>query len=161
MSTTAPSDLADFYVLACPPLIGYLTVLTGNAADAEEVAQEAFVRLWQRWSTVQHYDNPSAWLRQVATRLAINRFRRSKVAVLALPRLRTVDHYEIDDPDVDLTRALGTLPIEQRAVVLLHHLHDLPLTEVASLLDIPSGTAKSRLARARTALAPLLDRSEA
>jgi RNA polymerase sigma-70 factor (ECF subfamily) len=52
--------------------------------------------------------------------------------------------------------ALATLPIASRAVVLLHHVHDLPVDEVASILRVPTGTVKSRLSRARAALAPLL-----
>jgi RNA polymerase sigma-70 factor (ECF subfamily) len=53
-------------------------------------------------------------------------------------------------------RALATLPLEQRQVVVLHHLLDLPVEEVARVLRLPVGTVKSRLGRARQALAPVL-----
>jgi len=58
--------------------------------------------------------------------------------------------------DLDLAEALAQLPVAQRVVLLLHHLHDLSVDEVGELLHVPTGTVKSRLSRARTALAPLL-----
>jgi RNA polymerase sigma-70 factor (ECF subfamily) len=57
---------------------------------------------------------------------------------------------------VDVVRALGQLSLSHRQVVILHDLLDVPVAEVARDLNIPEGTVKSRLARARTALAPLL-----
>jgi RNA polymerase sigma-70 factor (ECF subfamily) len=57
---------------------------------------------------------------------------------------------------VDVSRALATLPLSQREVVVLHHLLDLPVEQVAAELGVPIGTVKSRLARARSALTPLL-----
>lgn len=149
--------VAELYAAVCPGLIGYLTVLGGNRADAEEVAQEAFVRLLESWPKVAEYDDPGAWLRQVATRMLISRARRHKVARLALSRLggaRTIDAPTGDR--LDLAAALATLPIGSRAVVLLHHVHDLPVEEIAHQLRIPVGTVKSRLSRARAALAPLV-----
>lgn len=149
--------VAELYAAVCPGLIGYLTVLGGNRADAEEVAQEAFVRLLESWPKVAEYDDPRAWLRQVATRMLISRARRRKVARLALPRLGGATTTEAPTGDrLDLAAALATLPIGSRAVVLLHHVHDLPVEEIADLLRIPPGTVKSRLARARAALAPLV-----
>ena len=149
--------LAELYASACPGLIGYLTVLGGNRTDAEDIAQEAFVRLLERWPRVAGYDDPRAWLRQVATRMLISRARRRTVARLALPRLGAATSTEAPSADrVDLTAALATLPIGSRAVVLLHHVHDLSVEEVADVLRIPVGTVKSRLSRARAALAPLV-----
>jgi RNA polymerase sigma-70 factor, ECF subfamily len=149
--------IAELYASACPRLVGYLTVLGGNRADAEDIAQEAFVRLLERWPRIAEYDDPSAWLRQVATRLLISRARRRTVARLALPRLGAATTTEAPSADrLDLAAALATLPIGSRAVVLLHHAYDLPVEEIAGLLNIPVGTVKSRLSRARVALAPLV-----
>ncbi|CUR54969.1 hypothetical protein NOCA2220160 [metagenome] len=101
--------VAELYAAVCPGLIGYLTVLGGNRADAEEVAHEAFVRLLERWSTVAEYDDPRAWLRQVATRMLISRARRRTVARLALPRLRGASTTEPPTGDrLDRRRGTGS-----------------------------------------------------
>lgn len=151
-------DVATLYALACPRLIGFLTVLGGNAADAEEVAQDAFVRLLQHWPQVREYGDQEAWLRTVAARLMISRHRRRQVAAVGLRRLAQRRSPDALAPEqrMELESALAALPIHHRAVVLLHHVHDLPVDEVARELRIPVGTVKSRLARARAALAPLL-----
>ena len=149
--------VAQLYAAACPGLIGYLTVLGGNRADAEEIAQEAFVRLLENWPKVAEYDDPHAWLRQVATRMLISRARRRKVARLALPRLGGATATEAPTGDrLDVAAALASLPMGSRAVVLLHHVLDLPVEQIAEQLQIPVGTVKSRLSRARATLAPLV-----
>lgn len=156
---TADDEVAELYRVACPRLIGLLTAVAGSRADAEEVAQEAFVRLLQRWPRIRTYDDPEAWLRTVAVRTMVDRHRRRSVASLGLRRLQHETEQAAGPPDatgVDVDRALAQLSVAQRAVVLLHHLHDLPVDEVASALRLPVGTVKSRLSRARAALAPLL-----
>lgn len=152
-------EISAVYVQYHRPLVGLLTVLGGSSAEAEEVAQDAFVRLLEHWSKVREYDDVDAWLRTVAVRLMISRHRRRTVATLGLRRLaaRAASSSPGPSPDrVDLDAALAALPLGSRAVLLLHHVHDLPVDEVAALLRLPVGTVKSRLARGRAALAPLL-----
>lgn len=153
-------EVAAVYARTCGPLIGLLTVMGGSTADAEEVAQDAFVKLLDHWERVRDYDDVDAWLRTVAVRLLISRARRRQVATLGLARLRA-RHTTSTPPTasewrLDVTDALAGLSVEHRAVVLLHHVHDLSVDEVAALLRLPPGTVKSRLSRARAALAPLL-----
>jgi len=160
-----PTDeVAEIYAAACPRLIGYLTVLGGNRADAEEVAQDAFVRLLENWRKVRTYDDPQAWLRQVATRAMISRGRRRTTARTGNRRLAALQGdgttSAADPGHVDLDRALQQLSVEHRAVLLLHHVHDLSVEDVARTLGVPAGTVKSRLARARAALLPLLTTSD-
>ncbi|MFT3872495.1 MAG: sigma-70 family RNA polymerase sigma factor [Nocardioides sp.] len=155
--------MAEVYASSARGLVGYLTVLTGSRTDAEELTQDAFVKLLQHWPKVREYDDPVAWLRQVATRAAISRARRRQVATLGLRRLSTTAPLTTPGPSatvehsVDVDAALATLPLTHRAVVLLHYLHDLSVAEIASLLGVAPGTVKSRLSRARSALAPLLE----
>jgi RNA polymerase sigma-70 factor (ECF subfamily) len=61
-------------------------VVTGNAAEAQDVTQEAFARAWLRWAHLETYDNPEAWVRTVALRLAINQWRRARNRLLAYLR---------------------------------------------------------------------------
>jgi RNA polymerase sigma-70 factor, ECF subfamily len=153
-------EVAALYARAFPSLVGLLTAIGGNRADAEEVAQEAFVRLLEHWGKVRDYADPEAWLRTVAVRVLVSRQRRRQVAARGLAVLgrRATTALPAAGPghDVELEEALAGLPVDQRAVLVLHHLHDLSVAEVAELLHVPAGTVKSRLSRARAALAPLL-----
>ena len=80
-------EVAALYARACPALVGLLTAIGGNPADAEEVAQDAFVRLLEHWGKVGDYANPEAWLRTVAVRLLVSRHRRRQVAARGLALL--------------------------------------------------------------------------
>lgn len=153
------SQVAEVYARACGPLIGLLTVMGGSRADAEEIAQDSFVKLLEHWDRVRDYDDVDAWLRTVAVRMLISRHRRHEVARRGLRRLASRTPLASPPPDgarLDLTAAVARLPLPSRAVLLLHHVHDLSVEEVATLLRVPPGTVKSRLSRARAALAPLL-----
>ncbi|WP_308189763.1 sigma-70 family RNA polymerase sigma factor [Nocardioides sp. cx-169] len=140
-------------------MIGLLTVMGGSRADAEEIAQDSFVKLLEHWDKVRAYDDVDAWLRTVAVRMLVSRHRRRQLAARGLRRLASRTPLASPPPDatrLDLGDALAALPLGSRAVLLLHHVHDLPVDEVATLLRVPPGTVKSRLSRARAALAPLL-----
>ena len=149
-------SVEDFYEAYYPRLVRLLLVATGSRGEAEDVAQEAFIALLPRWSAVREYDDPEAWVRLVAFRLAGRRRQR----VSRLLRLHRGERAEVvappDADQVDLDAALATLSPQHRAVVALHYFADLPVADVSRVLDIPVGTVKSRLSRARTALGPLL-----
>ena len=96
-------------------------------------------------------------MRRVAVNLATDGFRRARRRLALAVRLRP--GADPDPPTFDrlaVTQALRALPHDQRAVVVLHHLLDLPVDRVGAELGVPTGTVKSRLARARQALAASL-----
>lgn len=133
-------------------------VLLGVFAEAEEVTQEAFVRAYRHWSVVRDYDVPGAWVRRVAFNLAVNSAKRTRRAAAALARLdldRAVPPASVED--VALVAALRALPLHYRQVLVLHHLVELTVEEVAADLQVPAGTVKTRLARGRRRLAELLN----
>jgi RNA polymerase sigma-70 factor (ECF subfamily) len=149
--------LPDLYAATSARLLGLLTAMGGSAEDAEDICQEAWARLVVRWGRISSYEDPEAWVRAVAVRLLVSRHRRRAVAARFLPVLASSSH--VPGPSgasVDLAAALAGLPLEQRAAVVLHHALDLPVDEVARVLDVPVGTVKSRLSRGRAALAALL-----
>ena len=161
---SSDDGLAQLYQRVCPPLTGLLTVLGGSRPDAEEIAHDAFVKLVMNWPRVAAYDDPAAWVRTVAVRLLISRQRRRQVAQRGLQRLRRVapgdqgqEATATADGAIDMARALAALPLDQRTVLVLHHAADLPVEQIAADLGLPVGTVKSRLARARAAIAPLVD----
>ncbi len=138
-------------------LFDCLVGLTGNRADAQEVVHEAFARAWQRWDVVGAYADPEAWVRTVARRVAVSRWRRARSARAAHRRVGAA--LPVSGPDVELitlVAALGKLPMKQREVLVLYHLVDLPLAQVAREIGVPEGTVKARLARGRRSLAALL-----
>ena len=152
------AEVAALYARTWPRLIGVLVSIGGSRADAEEVAQDAYVKLLGRWSSVRRYDDPEAWVRAVAVRTLISRLRRQLVAAKASAKLLggTGEVREPDGEALDVAAALARITPAQRAVVVLHHVMDLPIEQIADELQLPPGTVKSRLARARLALAPLL-----
>lgn len=100
---------------------------------------------------------PEAWVRQVAFRLASNRRRKLRNGITAVRRHGAAPAVAAPSPDgVDVRLAPATLSEGQRHAVVLHHLVGLDVAAVAATLDVPVGTVKSRLSRARAALAPLL-----
>jgi RNA polymerase sigma-70 factor (ECF subfamily) len=146
-----------FYTQTRTRLLHQMYAMTGNSADAQEVLQEAYARAWQRWSTVQGYDNPEAWVRTVAWRIAASRWRKAKNAVVALARHGAPEPVAAPTiHNVALVAALKQIPEAQRRAVVLHHLCGLSVEEVAAETDAPTGTVKARLSRGRAALAALL-----
>lgn len=146
-----------FYAAAFPRLTGQLYAFTGDHGEAQDVVQEAFVRAWDRRREFLADGAPEAWVRTVAMRLAVSRWRRAK-RWLELVR-RTPPPEAAPGPDaehthlIDLVAALRKLPEAQRMAVVLHHLCDLSIEQVASQTGAPLGTVKARLSRGRAALA--------
>jgi RNA polymerase sigma-70 factor (ECF subfamily) len=148
--------LRELYAASYQRLVSVVGAIGGNRQEAEDAVQDAFVRLVAHWPKVSRYDDPEAWLRMTALRLASNRRRKVLNGSRVLLRLRPEAH--VQPPSgaaVDVERALESLPDQQRAVLVLHQL-GLNHHEIGVALGIPVGTVKSRLSRARTTLAPLL-----
>lgn len=152
------AEVAALYRRTWPGLIGLLVSIGGSRADAEEIAQDAYVKLLDHWSRISHYEDPDAWVRAVAVRALVSRLRRQQVATRALAKLtgRTLEVPGPDDDALDVAAALARITPAHRAVAVLYYVMDLPIEQIADELQLAPGTVKSRLARARQALAPLL-----
>jgi RNA polymerase sigma-70 factor (ECF subfamily) len=146
-----------FYTGTSRRVLHHMYAMTGNLADAQDLVQEAYARAWQRWSSVSTYDDPEAWIRTVAWRLAASRWRKTKNGVAAMLRHGPPPH--TPEPSIDnvaLVGALRQVPEAQRRTIVLHHLVGLSVGEVAHEMHVPEGTVKARLSRGRAALAQLL-----
>ena len=153
-------EFEELYTSAFGRLVGQLFLVTGDLHEAEEVVQEAFTRAAGRWHRLREYDQPELWVRRVAINLATDGRRRVRRRLAVLAQLDAEAAAVVPPISVDglaVAAALATLPRRQRQVVVLHYLLDLPVGEVARQLSMPVGTVKSRLARARSALAEQLD----
>ncbi|HMT32090.1 MAG TPA: sigma-70 family RNA polymerase sigma factor [Dermatophilaceae bacterium] len=148
----------DFYEARYGRLVVQLTGMTGNRDLAEEALQEAFVRALDRPQAFVRLDNPEAWLRTVALNYCRSRWRRMALWRRTQPRLLALpqDQVALSETQTVVLGALAQLPVTLRQVAALHYLSDLSVEQVAHALDLPSGTVKARLVRARNALRPLL-----
>jgi RNA polymerase sigma-70 factor (sigma-E family) len=149
-----PADLVALCHEEHPRLVRALRLQTGDAARAEELAQEALVRLWQRWRRVRRLEHPAAWLHRVAINLAIDDHRRRGAERRALDRMAAPATMvpppsELGD---DVRSALLRLPERQRAAVVLRYLVDLSVAEVAAALGLSEGATRALTHRAVEAL---------
>jgi RNA polymerase sigma-70 factor (ECF subfamily) len=149
-------ELRELYATSYRRLVGVVGAISGSRHEAEEAVQDAFIRLMAKWPAVSRYDDPEAWVRKVALGYVSNRRRKATNGIRAA--LRHGGARDVPPPTgdaVDLDRALAALPTQQREVVVLRHI-GLDIAAIARQLGVPEGTVKSRLSRARAALAPLL-----
>ena len=142
-----------------PRLLGAATLILRDQDRAQDAVQESLVLAWRNVRALRDPGAWDAWLYRLTVRacyrLARTQRRRSVVELHVVPDREpaTDDDFQMTVADRDrLGRELGRLPVDQRAVMVLHFYLDLPLTEAAEILDIPAGTAKSRLHRGLEAL---------
>ena len=153
-----PPTFDEVYAVHFGDLTVQLYAYFGDRQEAQDVVQEAFCRAYSRWKTVSRYDDPVAWIRRVAWNLAVSRWRRTRTAMNFLRRQRR-DEAQLEGPGPDrvaLVAALATLPATHRRAVVLRHLADLSVAEIADREGVAEGTVKSWLHRARAALAAQL-----
>jgi RNA polymerase sigma-70 factor, ECF subfamily len=151
------ADFDAFYLASRQRVFDALYAMCGNAAEAQDAVHEAYARAWQRWSSIADYGNPEAWVRTVARRIAVSRWRKTRNRLLAHRRHGEPPPVPGPGPDaVVLRAALAELPAAQRTAIVLHYLVGLPVAEIAAETGAPEGTVKARLARGRQALAGLL-----
>lgn len=130
--------------------------MTYDQAEAQDAVQEAFVRAWAHRGRLDADGSPEAWVRATAWRVAVSRWHRARMGRLLIG---SKPPQVADGPGPDriaLIEALRQLPAEQRRAVVLYHLCDRSVAEIAAETGAPIGTVKARLARGRAALAPHL-----
>lgn len=152
-------DFAEFYAATNRQATAQVYAMVGNWHEAQEAVQEAYARALGRWSSVSAYDEPLAWIRTVAYRIAVSRWRKTRRLVFGGPEDREGVPAAMED-HVALVSALQQLPAAQREALVLHYLADLPVAQVAAQLGVPEGTVKARLSRGRAAMAQFLGEGE-
>jgi RNA polymerase sigma-70 factor (ECF subfamily) len=152
------AEFDAFYAGSFARLVGQLQAMIGDRDEAQECVQEAFVRAWSHRRQLAQAHAPDAWVRTTAYRLAVSRWRRTvrgrRAPDRALQRPAPVAGPTADH--VALMAALAQLPEAQRRVLVLHHVCDLSVEQVADEVGVPEGTVKARLSRGRAALRALL-----
>ena len=131
------------------------SLILHDRGRAEEVTQDAFLRLCERWRGLQAVEYPEAWVRRVAVRNAVRSAQQTRLHQAPPPDDEGQPTWD-DPPDVDLARAVASLAPQQRAAVALFYLDDLSVEDVAHHLGVSTSTVKQHLYRARARLAALL-----
>jgi RNA polymerase sigma-70 factor (ECF subfamily) len=145
--------------------------MVGNEQDAVDLTQEVFVRVYNSINTVKSDSSFAAWIRTVAVNISRDFFRKRGRTIKAdsIDEKLNINGDEIDRDIADwsynpesmlekkdlqdaVSKAISSLSQQHREVVILHHIEGLDVNEIARDLDIPVGTVKSRLARAREEL---------
>ncbi len=136
------------------------SAILGNEADARDAAQETFVAAWRQLPGLREAEKLDAWLQRIAVNASRMTLRaRGRRRVREIPSSEMVALAPHAEPGRDthadaarLDTAMQRLTVDQRAILVFHHLEGWPLAEIAEILEIPVGTAKSRLFHARRAL---------
>ena len=134
------------------PLFRYVVSLVRDQHQAEDILQEVFIRIYRKLRWLREPEAFRAWTYQIASREAfryLNRERRWSDQIrdeATLTSLPANDHEFPRELIASLPQLVENLSPASRAVVVLFYLHELSLVETAAVLDIPVGTAKSRLA---------------
>ena len=169
MTLPADEHRRQFEAEALPHLdavFRYAHSLTGDPTRAEDLTQEAMLKAYRAWHQFERGSNAKAWLLTILRNTFINEYRREQhqgktVDISSIEPFAVFHNAQDVDPegrffnsivDDEVVRAIRALPEEFREVLLLSDVEDLPYADIARLLDIPVGTVKSRLFRARHAL---------
>ncbi|HWQ03293.1 MAG TPA: sigma-70 family RNA polymerase sigma factor [Candidatus Nitrosotenuis sp.] len=147
--------LRDSSALAFRVALGVLR----NRDDAEDIAQEAFVRAYRGFSKLREREKFRGWIARIAFRLALDRIRsakrrerREQAAPEPLPDPTVEDLAASSEFRARLRRAVNELPEKLRIVLVLAAIEGHDTREIAGLLELPEGTVKSRLFQARRIL---------
>ncbi|HJS26551.1 MAG TPA: sigma-70 family RNA polymerase sigma factor [Actinomycetota bacterium] len=147
---TEPLSFEAFFEAEARTLFRRLCTITGNAAEAEEIMQDAFLALWERWDRVGSLEDPTGYL----YRTAMNVFRkRRRRATLALRRALSLAPDPVPfaaiDEQQDVVAALAELSPRQRAALVLTDVLDYSSEEAGRALGVSAGTVRGLASRAR------------
>jgi RNA polymerase sigma-70 factor (ECF subfamily) len=149
--------------------------LTGNEADARDLSQDAFLRVYRAWRSFQPGTSFLSWIYRIVTNLHRDELRRKKGRYLEeIPEdnapqafggsrplaVTPIDDYVERQIGGPVAKALGALPEEQRQVVILADIQELSYQEIADIMACSIGTVRSRLHRARAQLRRLVERNQ-
>lgn len=146
----AELDFPGFVAARSGALFRGALVLTGNRDAAEDLVQETLERACRKWRTIAAKDAPDAYVRRIMVNLANDRWRRFRRTVPHQDtgdRAAPGDEYGRIDSRDQLVRALQSLPMRTRTVVVLRYFHDLSDAEIAADMQISESTVRSQLAR--------------
>ena len=151
------SGFDELYRALWPRAVRAAYRIVGDPGRAEEAAQEAFVRAYDRWRSVSAHPAPAAWVLRVTINVALDAVRR-KVPVVAPPETVCIEDQVVDV--LAVARALSQLSARQRQTVAMRYFAGATEDEIAAALKMSRGTVKTHLARGVRRLRELLGSEE-
>lgn len=147
-----PRAFEDFFEENRRRLFGALCTITGNRHEAEEILQDAFLQVWERWDRVSTLEDPVGFLFRTAINVFRNRLRRGRVAVRkSLSILPRRDDLAAVESRSDLIRTLRELTPHQRAALVLTGYLGYSSREAAEMLGIRASTVRALATQGRAA----------
>ena len=148
-----PADFSVFFAEEHGKVFKALYFVTGNRSDAAELMQDAFLKLWERWDTIDRIDDPTAYLFRVALNGSRMRARSARRAGRRLVA-HSSSHDPFDEIDLreDVRRMLLELAPRQRAALVLLDLHGYSSDEAARIMGIRPSTVRALATQGRAVL---------
>jgi RNA polymerase sigma-70 factor (ECF subfamily) len=150
LAAEAPASLEvsqsfeTFYDAESRTLFRRLWLVTGDRAEAEELMQDAFLKVWERWEQVGAMEDPVGYLYRTAMNLFRKRYRRAVLAIRrSLGFAPTRDDFADADDREDVRRVLSTLPSRQRAALVLTEMLGFSPNEAGRALGVRASTVRS------------------
>ncbi len=156
-----PMAFRAFVVRYQRPVFAVISRLLGRGPHVEDLAQEVFLRAYRAFPTydVDRAARPSTWILTIATRAALDLKKRAVVPTVSIDEAHAKASAETPETErrrkelrAAIERATAALPDDQRAAFVLSELHDLTMAEIATILEVPENTVKTRIHRARMKL---------
>lgn len=143
-------DFEAFAAAELPRLLRLGHAVTGSSHDAWDLAQETLVTMGVRWNRIRRHGGAPSYARTTLVRLAIrsSHKRRREAPTPDLDRVDGPAAEPVPGLSTEMTAALNALGARQRTTVVLRHVYDLSLTQIADEMDCSLGTVKSQLSRA-------------
>ena len=147
------AEFTVFYEQQSQRIVRTVALVVRDAALAEDAVAEAFARAWARWRQIRTHDRPAAWVTRVALNECNSRFRRRRVERRKAHAVARPDRVHDPEPHAShVWAAVARLPEQERTLIALRYVADLPQAQIAELLGIPPGSVASGLNRSRRRL---------
>ena len=151
-----PVSFDDFFHAERDRLFRVLCVIAGDRHEAEDLSQEAFARVWERWDEVGTMVNPTGYLHRTAMNLFRSRFRRARrAAQRVVGDAPTPDEFQVVDDRQVVLHALSMLPPRQRAAIVLTEVLRYTAEEASRMLGVRASTVRALHFQARASLRDL------
>jgi RNA polymerase sigma-70 factor (ECF subfamily) len=157
-----PRSFEAFYDAESRTLFRRLWLVTGNRAEAEEIMQDAFLKVWERWDQVGAMNDPVGYLYRTAMNLFRKRYRRALISIRRSVGLApSHDDFADADDRATVRRVLSTLPPRQRAALVLTEMLGFSAKEAGRALGVQASTVRSLSHQGRESFRGVMEADDA